>query len=62
MAPEMEATLQGVQMGLTAAAVSIALKAALDLSAKLASEPLTRWLNALEDRWTTQGGWHAPPR
>lgn len=47
MAPEMEATLQGVQMGLTAAAVSIAIKAALDLSAKLASEPLTRWLNAL---------------
>ena len=47
MAPEMEATLQGVQMGLAAAAVSIAIKAALDLSAKLASEPLTRWLNAL---------------
>jgi len=21
-----------------------------------------RWLNALEDRFTTQGGWHAPPR
>ena len=47
MAPEMEATLQGVQMGLAAAAVSIAIKAALDLSSKLASEPLSRSLNAL---------------
>lgn len=34
-------------MGLAAAAVSIAIKAALDLSSKLASEPITRWLNAL---------------
>ena len=47
LAPAMEATLEGVQMGLAAAAVSIAIKAALDLSSKLASEPMTRCLSAL---------------
>jgi chromate transporter len=45
LGPAMDATLKAIDMGLGAAAVSLVIKAALDLSTKLASEPMTRCLN-----------------